>query len=475
MRVKDILPSASPEEVGVPSSAVIRFLDEVEQAEPCMHSLILVRQGKIFTEGYWRPFHRDKEHRLYSCTKSFVSIAVGFLIDEGKLSLEDRIVSFFPDKLPSEGVHPYIAETTIRHMLMMATPHDVTTYSRMQMDDWVATFFLCRPSHLPGTVFTYDTSSSHVLGALVERLSGQSFMEYLRIRLLDPLGFSPVTRCLTDPVGIAWGGSGIICRPVDFAKVALTCMQHGRFRTKQLIPEWYIREAVSRQIDCYLSGRKGYGYQFWCLPHNGFAFLGMGSQVAVCLPDQDFLLVTTGDSLWQPGYQTLFDALWKHLFPCLCNETLPPDANNQSVLADRLSSLSIRTVSGRYGSPLTRKINGRQYRMYADNQLGMEELSFTFHDQGGSMNFRKSTGQYRLDFGYGVNVMQAFPGYAYEAVVSGGWSDDGTLDICCYVIDEHLATLRMVIAFRGDTVTVRMQKASEIFDEYSGFASGSLV
>ncbi|HCS73478.1 MAG TPA: hypothetical protein DIW17_06355 [Clostridiales bacterium] len=95
-----------------------------------------------------------------------------------------------PFCFPSDEVHPYIAQTIIRHMLMMATPHESTTYSRMDMNDWVKTFFICEPSHMLGMVFSYDTSSIHVLGALVERISGVPFLEYLHTRLLEPLGFT---------------------------------------------------------------------------------------------------------------------------------------------------------------------------------------------------------------------------------------------------------------------------------------------
>ena len=119
---------------------------------------------------------------MFSVGKSFTSIAIGLLQEEGKLSIHDRICDYFPDKLPEEGAHPYILQTTIRDMLMMASPHQGTTYKLMDSEDWVKTFFHYKPVRYPGTSFVYDTSATHVLSALVERISQMSLLQYLKGR-----------------------------------------------------------------------------------------------------------------------------------------------------------------------------------------------------------------------------------------------------------------------------------------------------
>ncbi len=330
----------TPESVGIPSESVLGFIDELEQEDLCMHGFILLKGGKVFAEGYYAPFDADFPHRMYSVGKSFTSVAIGILQEEGKLSLDDRICDYFPDKLPPEGVHPYIRETTIKDMLCMASPHKFTTYKQMSCEDWVRTFFAVHPVRYPGTSFAYDTSSTHVLSALVERLSGMSLLDYLRCSLLNELGCSENIKWLTCPLGICQGGSGLICTLRDVAKVAYTCMHNGRFRGKQLIPEKFITEATAKQIDTCLQPaveeRQGYGYQFWRCRNNGFALYGIGGQLAICLPDHDFILATEGDTTANPnGVQAIYQALWHQLLPFLHGKENKP-LMEAPVMAERL-------------------------------------------------------------------------------------------------------------------------------------------
>ena len=181
--------ASSPESVGIPSEAVLRFLERIDRNRICLHGFLLVRHGQVASEGYWAPFTPDRLHRMYSISKSFVSLAIGSLIGEGRLRLDDCVASFFPDKVPQD-LHPWLAQATVRDLLMMATPHSENAYTRHDKD-WAWCFFNKQPSHPAGTVFAYDTAATVVLNTIVERISGMPFLEYLRPRLLDPIGFSP--------------------------------------------------------------------------------------------------------------------------------------------------------------------------------------------------------------------------------------------------------------------------------------------
>jgi len=472
------LPTAKPEEMGIPTGAISNFLDALDLTGLCMHGLIIVRKGHIVTEGYWKPFDKDSFHRMYSCSKSIVSIAIGFMADEGLISLDDPIVKYFPEKLPLglDKIHPYLAETTIRHMLMMASPHSNTTYTMHHDVDWVKTFFTAKPSHKPGTIFRYDTSASHTLGALVGKLTGQDFLDYLRPRLLEHIGFSPDTYCVPDPMGVPWGGSGVVCTTRDFAKLALTCMQGGRYQGRQLIPEWYIREAVSPQISNFLASKhtdshQGYGYQFWRLRNNGFSFRGMGAQLALCLPDKDFMLVTTADTQWQGDQDaTILNALWDKLYPYLSDEALPDNVSAVKALTERLDNLSIPTVEGRFYGPA----NVQTYLM-DDNKMGISALRLSFQDGGGTLHLTKESGDCCLRFGYGVNIPQVFPEYGYDSIISGAWADDNTLNLWVHIIGDHLGMIRANLSFCDDAVTLHMEKVAEGFlENYSGIASGTV-
>ncbi|MDD6796961.1 MAG: serine hydrolase, partial [Clostridia bacterium] len=200
MSIKTEFVYASPEDMGISSQAIRNFLERLENHKLPMHSFLLMRHGKLLSETYYEPYSADIPHRMFSITKSFTSLAIGFLEDEGKLSLDDKIVGFFPEKQPEGGADPLIAKTTVRDMLRMASPHDKTTYKQIEIDDWVKTFFIAEPKHLPGAFFAYDTSATHTLTALVEKLTGQSLLDYLRCKFLDEIGFSKDAYALKDPM-----------------------------------------------------------------------------------------------------------------------------------------------------------------------------------------------------------------------------------------------------------------------------------
>lgn len=314
--------STIPENMGVSSDSIYRFINRLTKDKLPMHSILLARHGQLIEQVYYEPYKSDALHRLYSVSKSFTSIGIGLLIEEGRLSLEDPIINYFPDKLPKK-VHPWIEQMTIQDMLRMQTCHSKTTYKEDLKKDWVESFFTTRPDHQPGTIFRYDTSSSHTLCALVERMTGKPMLEFMRNKFLDEIGFSKEAYMLTDPFGISMGGSGLVATPMDLMKFAIIIMNVGKLGKKQLIPEWYIKEAISHQTVNKVEGAIveetfGYGYQFWCIRHGGFACYGLGGQLAICLPKQDLICITTADTTKiKGGNQFIYDSLYEEILPCL--------------------------------------------------------------------------------------------------------------------------------------------------------------
>ena len=178
---------ATPESLGIPSGAIDDFLEELAEKRLCMHSYLLLRHGKVAAEGYWSPFNEGRKHRMYSISKSFTSIAIGMMIEKGKLSLNSKVSQYFPEYLP-ENPHPYVLEATIRDLLMMATYNRYNSYSRESMD-FTETFFAdSGPKHKPGQFFSYDTAATTVLCTIVEKLSGMTMLEYMS-PVLDEIGF----------------------------------------------------------------------------------------------------------------------------------------------------------------------------------------------------------------------------------------------------------------------------------------------
>ena len=475
-----------PEEAGLSSRAILAFLDELEEKRVVTHAVQILRYGKLLAEGYYAPFTADTQHRIYSISKSFVSLAIGILAGEGKLSLDDKIVDHWPEKVP-ENVHPYIAATTIRDMLKMTSPHNTSAYKVVKDDDWVRTFFTCPPCRRPGTVFVYETTNATVLSALVEKLTGKTIIEFLYERLFTPMECSAGIHSAMLPTGIAWGGAGFICTPRDLAKVAQLCLNGGVWEGKQLVPAEYIKEATSKQQENNLSSarwpdqRQGYGYQIWRCSHNGFSFLGMGAQVAICLPDRDLVVVVNGDNqLIADDYHRIFTSLWSNIYDNLSDTPLPEDPEGNAELARRLASLQVITAEGDAKKPEEIPFEtGRWYTM-DENRAGFTKCRFTFTEDGGTFEYeRTGVGHYALPFGYGKQVQHTFDGM--PAISSAGWHGDRYLQLCTFIIGDSPAPLEIGFCFEDDAVTLIMRNGSEglldgmAFVGYSGAFSGQFT
>ena len=201
------LPRSAPESQGISTAAIAAFLDAVERSGAGLHSLMLVRHGHVVAEGWWAPYAPDLPHMLFSLSKSFTSTALGLAVAEGRLTVDDAVVDFFPGILPPT-VSDNLAAMRVRHLLSMSTGHDidVTPVVRNATDDDWARAFLAQPvQHRPGTHFAYNSAATYMLSAIVQQLTGQTLLEYLGPRLLAPLGITGATwqNC---PRGITIGG-----------------------------------------------------------------------------------------------------------------------------------------------------------------------------------------------------------------------------------------------------------------------------
>lgn len=193
---------------GLAPGQLQRFMSAMERRGIQFHSVLMARRGETFFEKYWAPFDETQNHRMYSVTKSFVSVAIGCLIDEGKLRLTDRICDFFPDKLPP-SVPALLQEQTIEDMLTMRTCMTDLNWFRPEVTDRLRFYFGSTPTKPAGTVFHYDSTGSYVLGCLVERLSGKNLLDYLWEKVLNRLGGFESAQLLRTMDGMPWGDSAL--------------------------------------------------------------------------------------------------------------------------------------------------------------------------------------------------------------------------------------------------------------------------
>ena len=344
-----------PEAKGISASCIIDTLSEIDIRGISMHSFLLCKDDCLVAEGYYAPVKKDDLHRMFSVTKSFVSIAIGLLQEEGRLSLDDSIVKFFPEYVPNTSeAHPWLLATTIRDMLSMRSCHASTTYDKFSSKtDWVKSFFTVAPTHKPGTVFHYDTSATHTLCALVEKLTNMKMLDYLRNKVLNEIGFSKEAYCLTDGFGVSMGGSGLMATSRDLMCFALLILHNGKLNGKQYISADYIKEATSFQTATCVTGpipseSQGYGLQFWTGEHGSIVCYGMGGQLAILLPEYNTAIVTTADTQgYQGGNQVIYDAIFRHILPELEKRQSPWTPSDEEKLAFEqfMSKLAMRPLN----------------------------------------------------------------------------------------------------------------------------------
>lgn len=465
----------APAQAGFSEATIQRFLRELQRSGLNMHSLLMLRGNDIFFERYWAPFKADTPHRMYSVTKSFVAIAIGFLLDEGKLALDDPIVKYFPDKQPEE-ISPFMAQQTIRHMLMMSTCYAGVNWFKPGVVDRTKYYFEQTATRPAGTLFDYDSTGSYILGALVERLSGMSLLDYLKAKVLNHIGGFENADMLKVPDGVAWGDSALLCTPRALMNFARFVMNLGYWEGERLLSEDYLRAATSPQttndLECRRAyNRWGYGYQIW-MNERGFSFHGMGGQFAICVPDEDFIFVCTGDNQYNDMYaEILFRAVFDILIPSGESQEEP--------------TFELSVAHGAAHSDFAAAIRGRTFAC-DENPMGIQWFRLEFDGGEGCFVFENAQGEKRLPFGMGRNVFGKFPqlgysddrgnvheinGFMYDCAASAGWIEPQKLQLRVQIVDRYFGSLVATFGFRDEnTVGVRMVKHAEDFlSEYEGW------
>ena len=486
----------TPEAAGVSSAKIHRMLDFLERGGYVFHSLLLMKGDKLFGEYYWKPFDKDFCHRMYSQTKSYVGIAIGLLIEEGKLSLEDKIVSFFPDRIDGTPF-PHLAEQTIKDMLTMRTAVKYPTWFTSEDPDRTHEYLSASTDRGPsGTIWKYDSEGSQVLASLVERLSGMSLFDYLNEKIFKHLGTFKTATILKTPNGDSWGDSALVCTPRDMASFMRLLVKGGVHNGKQLIAPDYLREATSAVVDnhenafsCYDS--YGYGYQIWQTNMGGFGFNGMGGQFSIGIPEKDLTIVVTSDNQgYKAAGQLLFSALEEFITLDMSDGPLPEDKEAFEDLERRTSDLKLAICPGAKDSEYTAELNGKVYEL-GENPYGWKTFSFEFEGDGkGVLHYENEQGEKALPFSFGENTFCKFPelgysdeygrvkttnGFMYDCASSAGWLSEKVISLRVQIIDRYFGNLFMIFAFKGDEVGISMVKTAEYFlMEYEGRAMGKL-
>lgn len=484
--------TCTPESVGISSKTVLKFIKTLDSYKLCTHDIIMAKGDKIFFECYYAPFSKDFKHRMYSVTKSFVAIAVLMAVDDGLIALDDKFIKYFPES-ENENINEFLKEATIKDMLTMeSSVHNGNEWFLLKPETRFGAYFENTADKISGTLFAYDSSGSYMLGVIVERVTGKPFLEYMKEKALNDIGFSQDSYCLKAPGGYSWGDSALLCTARDLLLFAKFVMNKGSWNGKQYVSRHLMEEAVSNQVcndntavtSAY--GSYGYGYQIWMNAIGGFSFVGMGDQFAICDPKNDFIFIINSDNQGsQLSRPILHHELFNSIIPAF-GEVTAEDEKAFNELNDYISDLKLCALEENADNPFINEIKGVRYEL-TENPMGIEYVKFDFDGRKGYLSYKNKQGEKKLAFGIGYNEFGKFPqeGYSdmvgtkfapgnfYDCACSADWAEDRKLRIKVQIIDKYFGNGCWVFSFKDNRIMISMAKTAEDFmNEYAGIAMG---
>lgn len=487
---------------------LLTLLERLRLTHIPMHSLHILQHGETKLEAYYAPCHKGQLHRMFSISKSLTALAILKLYEAGSISLDASICQYFPEYVNAD-THPWIRQTTLRDMLMMRSCHASTTYKFDKKLDWVESFFTVAPTHKPGTIFHYDTSASHTLCALVEKLTGQPMLDYLKDVMLREIGWSEESYMLTDPFGHSMGGSGLMTTAEDLVLLGKLLMQDGCWEGKQLIQRKLLSNALAWHSATAVTGPitgecQGYGYFFWRGEQDAQICYGMGGQLILCYPAQELLVVTTADTQGMNGAnQLIYDAVHQILLPGLESQEATGTASSadRDALQQKVSQLRIEPLASVYSQGCSyrlrntssssaremtlavnyldtrtdgARIQSQVYRIQGNSVFS--DLSLELSEREGVLHYTLNGTACQLSFGLNQVIPGRFPVYDMFCASSGMWLDEHTFYIRTHLLDTSVGSVHIQLYFGEKDVTVFMKKQEEtLFGEYTGHLYGILV
>ena len=442
---------------------------------------MMLRHGKVIAEGWWSPYASDLKHTMYSCSKSFTATAIGFAVNEKHLTVNDKVISFFPGDVP-DTISGYLSELTVKDVLSMADGQepDPTAAITSKDSNWVKSFLKLPILYKPGTKFLYNSLGTYMLSAIVQKVTGQKVIDYLRPRLFEPLGIEGMD-WEVDPTGINTGGWGLRLKTEDMAKFGQLFLQKGKWNGKQILPAAWINEASTLKIiqhPQYSQAKRdssdweqGYCYQMWRCRHNAYRADGAFGQFIIIMPDEDAVIVITAET---PNMQEEINLVWQYLLPAMHINKLPVNKSTASTLQQKLSSLTV-PLPAKTISPEPTNISNKTF-LIEPNEKHIKSLSLNFHDNTVDVKLETDTTVYQITFRSGewqkdettkrgpYLVASAKASYAglppLKIAGAYSWKDEHTLELTLrYIESPH--TEKMICHFGGNNISIDIENSFE--------------
>lgn len=500
--IEQPFPRRTPEEAGLSSDHVAGFLDALRRDDTLdMHNILILRGGTVVAEAGFGAYDPAVWHITHSECKTITGMAIGMLIDEGRLSLDDKVLSIF-EKRAGALAHIFQRSVTVRHLLTMTSGVTFNEAGSVTESDWVRCFLESVLRFEPGTKFAYNSMNTYMLSAIVRQITGQGLTEYLTPRLFEPLGITDFfwEKC---PQGIEKGGWGLYIRPEDIAKLGQLLLQKGRWNGRQLLSEHWVAESTSvKAITPPELGGYNYAYQMWVgRQQKCFLMNGMFGQNVIGFPDTGVLIVSNAGNNELFQQSSFFTALDRFFGPDFhpADAPLPPNpaayARLQQTLrlirlggtraAEGAEKPGLRQRLGRwllreedFSAASRRRLAGRRF-VFSDKSApsvgllplytqavqnnytrGLQALRFSEEDGVFVLTVEETDETYVLPIGFDqpLRTQLSFHGEPYLAACMGRFflDEDGHTVLRVRISFLESAGARMLrLSFSGDEVTAR--------------------
>lgn len=462
-----------PEQVGVSSKEIGEMIKDFKENNIEVHSIMIMRDGKVAYESWAEPYSPDFSHAMYSVSKSFTSTAVGFAVEEGLLGLDTRLIDVIPEYKPAKE-DPNLELLNVHHLLSMQSGKDISVFTDKSKNHWIEDFINGPWKFTPGSgKWQYISENQYMLCVMLTKVTGMSVTEYLTPRLFEPLGID-VPFWEHDINGIEAGGWGMFLKTEDLAKF-ITCYQHdGMFNGKQVIPANWVRlarmhHAENSAVNSSPDGQCGYGYCFWhCGGANAYRADGMFSQFGIIMKDIDASFIITSGEIDE---QKTRDAIWRHFPKCLINprKTAPKNIPQLAQLDDFLPQCE--------HSELEKEIEGRKINLQRNLVLNMagfptsmlpfpvtymsgdragniDDVVFNFSDDECTMNWTEGDEENTIACGMDGKPRQSkikLAGIDFTAISTAAWVEENVLEIHMRPI-EAVCMRGIKVKFEGNKV-----------------------
>ena len=499
------------EEAGISPASLAELYHRLEDPALGLHSFMVYKNSGVAAEAWWAPYRPELGHTLFSASKTYTGLAIGFAVEEGLLSLDDRVVSFFPEYLPSRHCEN-MEKMQIRHLLTMSTgfasdPHDFNWprpddilarspscfHQEQVLDpvDWVRNFFEHYVAYEPGTEFVYCTHASYLMAVIVQKVTGRTAFDYLKEKLFDPLGITNVS-WEQGPQGYNVGGWGLMLTTEDLLKTGVFLLQKGQWEGRQLLSRDWVEHATTVQIPMHSSSNPemaGYGYQIWVdSREKAFSLRGACGQVCTVFPELGAVVAYTAGTNG-PEREAIENLIWNTLVPGMKS----PGYSAEGRAAwereqQRMAGFRIPVPAGKPSwEAACREASGKRY-LLGDNRLNWNAITFRFAEQAGqrdTFTLESREGTFTAEIGFGEWVDGATcvktedtdtdVSLLFEKVsAAGAWQEDGRYLLqLCFRETSYINTMK--ISFAGNGMAAEHTRNCSFMESTNAVLTGAAL